>query len=168
MAERKRKPPSAKAKLEVLQRDNYSCVICGRSPVTVPGLTLEVDHVEPFSKGGADALANYQTLCRRCNRGKGSNAELNKTLAADIAILLDDIDPKIRVAVASGHITRVVANHEDFVRLVRANESHDPPLYIIRPTTDVAIGAGALGSAGIRTVRDSGGVKAIFDIGATQ
>jgi len=164
MAERKRKAPSAKVRLEVLQRDNYSCVICGRSPVTVPGLILEVDHVEPFSKGGADALANYQTLCQRCNRGKGDHAELNKTLAADIAVVLDDINPQIRQQLVSGHATRVVANHEDFVRLVRANESHDPPLYVICQSTSVALGTGALGGEGISTVQDTGGVKAIFDI----
>jgi hypothetical protein len=62
----------------------------------MPGLELEVDHVEPFSKGGADALGNYQTLCQRCNRGKGNHEDLNKSLAADITVLLDEINPAIR------------------------------------------------------------------------
>jgi 5-methylcytosine-specific restriction endonuclease McrA len=65
------------------------CVICGRSPATSPGLSLEVDHREPFSTGGADSLDNFQTLCQTCNRGKGNNAELNKALSAD----LDNLDP---------------------------------------------------------------------------
>lgn len=96
MAERKRKPPNARERLEVLKRDRYTCVICGRSPAIMPGLELEVDHVEPFSKGGADALGNYQTLCQRCNRGKGNHEDLNKSLAADITVLLDEINPAIR------------------------------------------------------------------------
>lgn len=41
-------------------------------------------------------MANYQTLCRDCNRGKGNREELNKTPAAELAVLLDDINPQIR------------------------------------------------------------------------
>ncbi|MDM3849949.1 MAG: HNH endonuclease [Aphanizomenon gracile PMC627.10] len=52
----------------VLQRDNHQCVSCGKSP---PVVTLEVDHVIPFSKGGNNDINNLQTLCFKCNRGKG-------------------------------------------------------------------------------------------------
>jgi hypothetical protein len=63
--QRKRKNPTAKTRLEVFKRDRYTCQICGRSPAITPGLELEVDHREPFSKGGADSLHNYQTLMQR-------------------------------------------------------------------------------------------------------
>ena len=164
MAERKRKPPGAKVRLEVLKRDNYTCRICGRSPVTVPGLELEVDHIEPFSQGGTDSFDNYQTLCQRCNRGKGDHEALNRTLANEIAVLLDDINPEIRVILARDGSATVMANHEDFVRLQRANAALDSPLYDIELTTNVMIGTGAGASLGLHTVRDSGGVKANFVI----
>jgi hypothetical protein len=35
-------------------------------------VTLEVDHIEPKSKGGADALSNLLCSCKDCNRGKGA------------------------------------------------------------------------------------------------
>lgn len=53
----------------VLQRDNHQCVSCGKSPPTV---TLEIDHIIPFSKGGNNDINNLQTLCFECNRGKGT------------------------------------------------------------------------------------------------
>ncbi|MEH2121149.1 HNH endonuclease [Nostoc sp.] len=55
----------------VLRRDNDKCVSCGKSPAEV---TLEVDHKEPFSKGGTNDISNLQTLCFDCNRGKGASS----------------------------------------------------------------------------------------------
>ena len=43
--------PSLSLRFVVLRRDNFCCVACGRSPATVAGLILEVDHVRPWSKG---------------------------------------------------------------------------------------------------------------------
>lgn len=54
----------------ILKRDNYRCVICGRSPATTPNLELEVDHIHPVSRGGTDHESNLRTLCRDCNQGK--------------------------------------------------------------------------------------------------
>lgn len=34
---------------------------------------LTVDHIVPLSRGGTDALANLQFLCRSCNARKGTN-----------------------------------------------------------------------------------------------
>lgn len=31
------------------------------------------DHIYPRSKGGADSLSNYQTMCRCCNIAKGTS-----------------------------------------------------------------------------------------------
>jgi len=63
--------PSLVLRFRVLKRDNFRCVACGRSPATVAGLELEVDHVFPWSKGGNTLENNLQTLCFECNRGKG-------------------------------------------------------------------------------------------------
>ena len=56
-----------KVRMEVLRRDSSQCVCCGRKP---PEVSLEVDHMIPFSKGGSNDLSNLQTLCFDCNRGK--------------------------------------------------------------------------------------------------
>ena len=54
----------------VLQRDNFKCCACGASPATNPLVTLQVDHIIPWSKGGETVLENLQTLCANCNLGK--------------------------------------------------------------------------------------------------
>lgn len=54
----------------VMRRDNFKCMACGRSPATEPEVTLDVDHIKAWSKGGPTTLENLQTLCTRCNIGK--------------------------------------------------------------------------------------------------
>lgn len=61
----------------VLIRDNCLCRMCGASPAKDPAVSLHVDHIVPWSKGGQTVLANLQTLCAVCNIGKG--AQLNRT-----------------------------------------------------------------------------------------
>ncbi len=55
----------------VLIRDNCLCRMCGASPAKDPAVTLHVDHIVPWSKGGQTVLGNLQTLCAPCNIGKG-------------------------------------------------------------------------------------------------
>jgi len=54
----------------VLQRDNYRCVLCGKS--ASDGVLLEVDHIKEYEDGGQTTLENGQTLCPDCNKGKHS------------------------------------------------------------------------------------------------
>lgn len=61
-----------KLRLRVLKRDNFKCVLCGRSPAIVPGISLHIDHKIPFSRGGETVFENLQTLCQDCNLGKGA------------------------------------------------------------------------------------------------
>ncbi len=58
-------------RFKVFKRDNYTCQICGVKKGE--GVELEVDHIIPISKGGETRMDNLQTLCKRCNRGKGVN-----------------------------------------------------------------------------------------------
>ena len=55
---------------DVFERDNYQCRMCGcatqKHSIYLPD-AAELDHIIPLSKGGAHALYNMQTLCRRCN-----------------------------------------------------------------------------------------------------
>lgn len=67
---RQRAIVSDSLRYNVLRRDNYRCCICGAT--AQDGVKLEVDHIIPVSKGGKSTLDNLQTLCERCNRGKGT------------------------------------------------------------------------------------------------
>ena len=71
---KKRTPrnPSIRLRFRVLQRDNFTCRACGRSPANELGVTLEVDHVVAWSRGGETTFENLQTLCARCNSGKSN------------------------------------------------------------------------------------------------
>lgn len=57
---------------KVLVRDGFKCVKCGESPATNHNCRLHVDHKVPFSKGGKTTPDNLQTLCEKCNLGKGN------------------------------------------------------------------------------------------------
>lgn len=59
-------------RFKVLQRDNFTCCSCGRSPATTLGLKLQVDHKIAWSKGGETEIENLQTLCEDCNQGKSN------------------------------------------------------------------------------------------------
>lgn len=48
------------------QRDGDECRHCGGTG------RLTIDHVKPVSKGGTNALANLQLLCKSCNSRKGA------------------------------------------------------------------------------------------------
>jgi hypothetical protein len=63
---------SKKIRFEVFKRDSFICQYCGKSS---PNVVLEVDHIQPVSKGGNNNLLNLITSCYDCNRGK-TNIEL--------------------------------------------------------------------------------------------
>ena len=58
---------------DVLRRDNFHCVRCGRGKED--GVKLHVDHIVPVSRGGKSVMSNLQTLCENCNCGKGNRYE---------------------------------------------------------------------------------------------
>ena len=77
---------SKKIRFEVFKRDGFACCYCGKTP---PQAVLEVDHIEPKSKGGKDEINNLITACFDCNRGK-SGIPLDKlpnTLTENLEIL---------------------------------------------------------------------------------
>lgn len=61
---------SLRLRLQVLSRDNFRCIFCGKSPATNLSTKLHIDHIKPFSQGGKSILENLQTLCEECNLGK--------------------------------------------------------------------------------------------------
>ena len=59
-------------RFKVMHRDNFKCCICGNSPAKDSAIELHVDHIIPWSKGGETVMENLQTLCSKCNLGKGN------------------------------------------------------------------------------------------------
>jgi len=51
----------------LLQKFDHSCVYCG-----ITDVPLELDHVEPKSRGGSDRGCNLVLSCTDCNQEKGS------------------------------------------------------------------------------------------------
>ena len=54
-----------KIKEDILKRDGYCCVVCGRG--RKDGIELVVDHIRPKDKGGTNNIENGQTLCMEHN-----------------------------------------------------------------------------------------------------
>lgn len=69
----KRVPISKKLRFEVFKRDSFTCQYCGNES---PDVLLEIDHIDPVSKGGKNNILNLITACKDCNRGK-TNIKLN-------------------------------------------------------------------------------------------
>lgn len=56
-------------RLKVMERDNYTCQICGK--YMPDGVGLQIDHIIPVSKGGKTVMSNLRVLCSKCNGKKG-------------------------------------------------------------------------------------------------
>ncbi len=62
---------------QVLERDGWTCQICGvATPEHLRGTrepnAPELDHIIPLSRGGDHTPSNTQCLCYQCNRRKGA------------------------------------------------------------------------------------------------
>ena len=51
----------------LLEKWGRECVYCGK-----PDLPLEVEHIQPKSKGGTNRISNLTLACRCCNQEKGN------------------------------------------------------------------------------------------------
>jgi 5-methylcytosine-specific restriction endonuclease McrA len=69
--------PSRKLKNEVLKFYERKCFACGSAK------GLEIDHIEPKSRGGKAAFANLQPLCRKCNDAKADRLPRNIVIVRD-------------------------------------------------------------------------------------
>lgn len=78
----------------VYSRDGGSCRCCGSS------LSLEYDHITPYSCGGSSAVSNIQLLCMKCNRSK-SNSCICKVHNRKVGTNCCDGNPTQRSAVSS-------------------------------------------------------------------
>lgn len=66
-----RKCIGKKMRFEIMKRDGFACIYCGRKP---PEVSLEIDHVVAIATNGAHHPSNMVTACYDCNRGKGKRS----------------------------------------------------------------------------------------------
>ncbi len=65
---------SAKLRAEVLDRNGFTCQMCGLTPGEIDPSTgrkvrLHIGHIIDKSLGGKDELSNLRALCSTCNQG---------------------------------------------------------------------------------------------------
>ncbi len=65
----KREAIGVKLRYDIMTRDNNRCRKCG---ATGEQVRLHVDHIKPVAHGGTNEPSNLQTLCEKCNLGKGA------------------------------------------------------------------------------------------------
>jgi 5-methylcytosine-specific restriction endonuclease McrA len=68
------RPISAKLRAEVLDRNGFTCQMCGLCPGEIDPSTgrkvrLHIGHIKDKSLGGKDELSNLRALCSTCNQG---------------------------------------------------------------------------------------------------
>ena len=68
------RPISAKLRAEVLDRNGFTCQMCGLTPGEIDPDTgrkvrLHIGHIKDKSLGGKDELSNLRALCSTCNQG---------------------------------------------------------------------------------------------------
>ena len=68
------RPISAKLRAEVLDRNGFTCQMCGLTPGEIDPSTgrkvrLHIGHIKDKSLGGKDELSNLRALCSTCNQG---------------------------------------------------------------------------------------------------
>lgn len=66
-----RQPLPQHVRKAVLLRDEYTCQWCRATPRR-NGQVLEVDHIVPWSAGGADHPVNLRVLCQPCNQERSN------------------------------------------------------------------------------------------------
>ena len=64
-----RQPIPGSIRAAVLERDEYTCVLCSGTD------DLTLDHIIPWSHGGEDTAKNLRVLCRSCNSKRGNRVE---------------------------------------------------------------------------------------------
>lgn len=67
-AQQQRALVTSSVRYEILKRDGFTCVLCGRT--ADEGVKLHVDHIKPVAKGGMSTEDNPRSLCADCNMGK--------------------------------------------------------------------------------------------------
>lgn len=68
MVKNQRKLMTPSLRRKIMERDDYTCQICGKR--MRDGVGLHIDHIIPVAKGGKSVPSNLQVLCSKCNGSK--------------------------------------------------------------------------------------------------
>lgn len=71
-ANNQRKLMTKELRHKIMERDNYTCQMCGKYMPDEVG--LHIDHIIAIKNGGKTLEGNLQVLCDKCNLSKGSKA----------------------------------------------------------------------------------------------
>lgn len=61
--------PTPKLRMQIIQRDDFRCRICGRRPADYVDVELHIHHIRPWGIGGLTQDENLITLCHTCHKG---------------------------------------------------------------------------------------------------
>jgi len=75
-------------RFEVFKRDSFACQYCGRKS---PDILLQVDHIEPVTKGGTNDLLNLITSCKDCNAGQSDKQVFDSAVLEKRRKLLEEL-----------------------------------------------------------------------------
>lgn len=105
---------SASDKKQILERDGYKCVICGKG--AKDGIDLQVDHIKPKELGGSAIISNGQTLCASHNFRKkiSSQTETGKKMFIRLLDSVKESDDKnaSKIEKFCEEILRVFEKHD--------------------------------------------------------
>ncbi len=69
-----RKLATRELREKIMNRDNYTCQLCGKYMPDEVG--LQVDHIIPIAKGGKTVESNLRVLCSKCNGSKSDKVPI--------------------------------------------------------------------------------------------
>jgi hypothetical protein len=98
-----RRPISATLRAKVLDRDGFTCHMCGIAPGDIDQATnrmarLEITQIKDMRHAGKDGLANLRALCSTCNRG-AKNITAKKPTARWLVSLIGQSNQDEQLAV---------------------------------------------------------------------
>ncbi|WP_241848160.1 HNH endonuclease [Streptomyces sp. CB03578] len=70
-----RRAPTRKLRMQVLKRDGFRCVVCGRRASDHTDVELHLHHLVPWRMAGPTAEENLVTLCGTCHKGLDPDLE---------------------------------------------------------------------------------------------
>ena len=76
-AKNQRKLMTKDLRRKIIERDHYTCQICGKYMPDEVG--LHVDHIVAIKNGGKTVESNLRVLCDKCNLSKGARKTANNT-----------------------------------------------------------------------------------------
>lgn len=105
---------SKRVRFQIFSRDGFTCAYCGSKP---PDVILEVDHINPVSKGGLNNEMNIITSCFDCNRGKSDR--LITSNPNQVQINSDELKTKLeQMKMYQKHLSQMEVLKQEMIDLV--------------------------------------------------